>query len=1809
MNISDFVAGLETQGIELWREDEQLRFRAPAGVMTAALKQQLSAHKPALLAWLEEEERAEQQITPDVAGRYQPFPLTEAQQAYFVGRHSAFTFGGVACRGFLEVAFDRQVEPQALEAALRAVIARHDMLRVVIEDEGYQRVLPQVPAYRLENHVCLHLSPAEANRQTAQLREHMLAAPSDYRRWPLFAACSVQLAQETRLLLTIELILVDAASLWLLIDEIERQLFPREAQATETELRFRDYVIARRAARQGRRYRHARQYWLNRLNALPDAPSLPLINASSSAPFVRRQRLLSHAQHEQLRQLAACHRLTPTMLILGAFAQVLAFYSEQRRFTLNLPIFLRDAVHQDSNRLIGDFTSVTLLAVDLRDEQRFVDTLVQMSQQLFTDLEHSACSGIEVLSELSRQRGEPVLMPVVFTSTLGQEPASEHVRHYRILQGLTQTPQVLIDCQATATTEGVLLAWDCREAFFPEDVIANAFSAFCELIDSLLTEGDACLQLTQPLKLPSAQRRLRRQTNETYQALSPALLHSGVVQYARQYPDATALEDGDGSLSFGQLIEQAQALAQTLRQAGHQPADPVAVICGKGRAQALAPLAILLCGGCYVPIDPQQPAIRREAIMRNAQVNWAFCDADITMPSGVMALTCAPSQAVRAFQPSLVAPEQPAYIIYTSGSTGEPKGVVVSHQAAWNTLADINRRFAIKASDSILAIANLGFDLSVYDLFGVLAAGGRLVYPLASRRSDPSHWADLMAHHRITLWNTVPAQLQMLCDALPGPLADLRLALVSGDWVPLDLLPCLQKHAPQAHLIALGGATEAAIWSVFYALEKTEPHWKSVPYGKPLANQRLYVIDEGLNDRPDWVSGEIAIAGDGLASAYLGDAQKTAQRFVTRADGERLYLTGDRGRYWPDGNIEFLGRMDHQVKIRGHRVEPGEIAAVMRQHPAVADGVALLTEGNGTASQLYGFAELAQGVQPPANAALEAARRSAIATEQQIDGAAFKLLMDGADRVAILAMIAQLRASGLFRTNDARHTLPEIYLATAVADVHQRLLRRWLDGLISAGALHRDDEGRYHHPAMADDEQVSRVWREVERLEQQAGYGSQTLHYIRVCSDRLGGLLRGETDVRDLLFPQGELSTAHAAYRDNLVSQSMNAIVVSAITALAKENPQPLRILEVGAGVAGTASDLVPALADYTPEYRFTDLSEFFLVEARKLFAPWPWMRYGIFDMNLPAEPQGMLPNSIDVLLCANVLHNARNAGEVLRRFSSLLAPGGVLVFIEPFRRHNYPLLVSMEFFPELTGFTDLRADSDQTFFTREQWLTLLDEAGATLTGCMPAADSALASAGQGVFIAQFKTDRCDLRETELRQFLQARLPGYMIPAHLQLLDRLPRSASGKIDRQALNVALPKPGETASASHTGEAPIDALEQEIAAVWADVLGVANIARDTDFYAAGGDSLLLSRMIARIRKTLDAAAKLEWETLLRHLLREPTVMALAELLRRADNAPVAAQQALSPLVELWGTAQDKAHCCVLLHAGTGNLQPYQHVLTALDKSRFSQGVGLALPGASTFLNLAAEEALSRLAGQYTDLLIDRAESYTLVGYCLGGLLAAEIARQLTERGKRVHQLVAISAWQPPRVDDEGLVEYVFARALGADLTQLGLPPEPAFSAAVNAILQKTAGHIPQGAFASLAPEHQQVGQALNVWMAKPLAQRLALLQSSGVEQGVYHQEQLDDSRFAESYRLFCHSMAAVGRHKPQPWFGHTVVIRNSESDPLLPGTPGDVAGYWQAICYGNLIIDDTPGDHFSCLSRDNASILAATLSRHLLSGGEQ
>lgn len=781
------------------------------------------------------------------------------------------------------------------------------------------------------------------------------------------------------------------------------------------------------------------------------------------------------------------------------------------------------------------------------------------------------------------------------------------------------------------------------------------------------------------MELPAHQRERLARVNATEAPRSADPLHAEVMAQAGRTPGRPAVITAHRTLDYTELAARAHAVASALIRSGSVRGERVAVVMDKGWEQVVAVLGVILAHGAYVPVDTTQPPLRRDTVLRDAGVRRVLTQSwlapTLGLPPGTTALavdTVEPATpGATAVDAPAAAPDDLAYVIYTSGSTGTPKGVMISHGAARNTVDDINARFDVGPDDRVLGLAQLGFDLSVYDIFGPLAVGGALVLPEAARRGDPAHWAALVAEHGVSLWNSVPAQLQMFHEYLRAEHAAdtgrLRLAMLSGDWIPVTLPDAVRARVPGLSVVSLGGATEAAIWSIHHPIDTVDPGLGSIPYGRPLANQTFRVLDPLMRDCPEHVTGELYIGGAGLALGYLGDEQRTAERFVEHPrSGERLYRTGDMGRRLTDGGIEFLGRVDGQVKLNGHRVELAEVEAALQGHPAVRLAAAVVHDEGGS-RRLVAFAETTRRAVPGAlpagwpDAVAERAARSTGGTGDVSD-ADVRTMCAALDESALLSMARLLRARGLFATPDDAHTTDEIIAASGAVPAHHYLVRRWLTALAAAGRLTHDTAtDRWHGLAPADEHDVRAVHERIDALEPVTGWGAALVRFHRDCEQHLGELLSGALPLRDLLFPEGRLETAAAAYRDNLISRYNNAAAIAAVRAIVAghSGPDPVRVLEIGAGIGGTSAELIPALAGHRVDYHFTDVSHFFLNAAQETFAAYPWVRYGLFDLNADPRAQGFRPNCADVVVAANVLHNAVHVGEMFDKLRELIAPGG----------------------------------------------------------------------------------------------------------------------------------------------------------------------------------------------------------------------------------------------------------------------------------------------------------------------------------------------------------------------------------------------------------------------------------------------------------------------------------------------------------------------------------------------------------------------
>jgi amino acid adenylation domain-containing protein/non-ribosomal peptide synthase protein (TIGR01720 family) len=581
--------------------------------------------------------------------------------------------------------------------------------------------------------------------------------------------------------------------------------------------------------------------------------------------------------------------------------------------------------------------------------------------------------------------------------TLAQVPELQLARPFSVALCCASNPDTIRTGGRELT---VVVTEDSRHCWWLHDPaslhardVARMMEQFLEFSRSATADGARALGLV-PIQSATQERQLTVEWNQSVCSYPIKRgLHQFFEERAVESPKALAVKCGPRSRTYSELNVRADRAAANLAAAGISRGSRVVLYTGRSIEAIEAIFGILKAGAAYVPLDPLTPIQRAVTIAVQTQPQAIVADRD-RLPSALelnrrlqrnIPVFCMdhgfpgdefknlhaplPADAPKLTWPATA--EDLAYVIFTSGSTGTPKGVEVRHRAALNTLDWVNRTFGVGAGDTLLSVSSFAFDLSVYDILGTLAAGGTLYLADDEEVRDPRRLVEIIRSEPITFWNSAPAALQQLTSLFPDApqcLSEkLRLVFLSGDWVPLALPGLLVSRFPNTQVVALGGATEAAIWSNWFVVQDLDPRWTSIPYGRPIQNSRYYILDRWLRARPVGIEGDLYIAGDCLADGYINAPELTAERFVPdpfARPGERMYRTGDRARYMDDGNIEFRGRRDGQVKIRGFRVELGEIEAALHTHPGVRQAVVLAQRIAGHGVRLEAYIVAQKGTAP-----------------------------------------------------------------------------------------------------------------------------------------------------------------------------------------------------------------------------------------------------------------------------------------------------------------------------------------------------------------------------------------------------------------------------------------------------------------------------------------------------------------------------------------------------------------------------------------------------------------------------------------------------------------------------------------------------------------------------------------------------------------------------------------------------------------------------------------------------------------------------
>ncbi|CAM2990271.1 non-ribosomal peptide synthase domain TIGR01720/amino acid adenylation domain-containing protein [Pseudomonas gessardii] len=898
--------------------------------------------------------------------RQQEMPQSLAQNRLWITwqldpQSSAYTIpGALRLRG--------ELDEDALHASFAQLIQRHEALRTRFyerDGQGYQRVDAQ-REFAVQVIDLRDLPVAEREARAAQIREDEARTVFDLEQGPLLWVTLLRLDDEDhQLLVTLHHIIADGWSLNVLIDEFSR-LYAAASQGQAVELpaltvQYADYGSWQRqwlAEGEGQRQL---DYWKQQLG--DEHPTLSLAtdhprSAQQRHSAARYSLRLEAGLGEAIRQTAQAHQATPFVLLLTAFQCLLHRYSGQRDIRIGVPNANRG--RQETQGLIGFFINTLVMRAEVDPRQPFSE-LLAANRLAATEAQAHQDLPFEQLLEAFPQAREQGLFQVLFNHQQRDLGALRRLPGLLAEELPWHSREAKFDLQLHSEEDRhgrLSLSFDYADELFDARTIQHLATHLVNLLQAVCAQPQQALG---DIPLLNANEYVeQRHWGEAPCAPAQRLVPEQLNHYS---DERTALVWHDASLTFAQLHTQANRLAHYLRDKGVGPDVCVAIAAERSPQLLIGLLAILKAGGAYVPLDPDYPAERLAYMLADSGVQLLLTQTHLLqqLPAAegvsVIAMDSLKLDSWPTQAPGLhLNADNLAYVIYTSGSTGQPKGVGNTHGALAERLQWMQATYQLDASDVLLQKAPISFDVSVWECFWPLISGCRLVLAGPGEHRDPHRIAQLVQAHGVTTLHFVPPLLQLFVDEpLAGECTSLRRVFSGGEALPAQLRNRLLALLPMVQLHNRYGPTETAINVTHWHCQRADG--ERSPIGRPLGNVIGRVLDAQFNLLPAGVPGELCIGGVGLARGYLGRAGLTAERFVADplgAAGARLYRTGDRVRWTADGVLEYLGRLDQQVKLRGFRVEPEEIQARLLAQAGIAQALVLIRDTAGGA-QLIGY--------------------------------------------------------------------------------------------------------------------------------------------------------------------------------------------------------------------------------------------------------------------------------------------------------------------------------------------------------------------------------------------------------------------------------------------------------------------------------------------------------------------------------------------------------------------------------------------------------------------------------------------------------------------------------------------------------------------------------------------------------------------------------------------------------------------------------------------------------------------------------------
>jgi amino acid adenylation domain-containing protein len=909
------------------------------------------------------------------------FPLTEAQKEIWL----AAQMGGEAAVAYnesLRFEFRGDFDVELFRESVQQLVKRHPILLASIDRNGQSQRLQPNLQLELPLSDLSARSPEEQAGALKELIEREISYRFDLTTGPLLQVQIVRLSPDRHVVIwTAHHIVCDGWSGGLIVTELGKiytALKTGQSPELETPLAFRDYVEAtqRDAARQSA----AISYWAQKFSAIPPPLDLPADRPRSAVRTARAstvKRELSPALHQNLRRFAGQRRTTLVVLLMSGFKVLLHRLSGQSDLVLGLGVAGQATSGQ--NCLVGHCVNLVPIRSQLKSDESFESNLTSLKKSILDAYDHSQTTIGRILQHVNvpRTPDRPPLVEVIFNVDRELSDVQFHGLEFSCERNAKRALHYDLFLNVVEGPRGIYAECDFSPDLFDSSTILRWLGHYETLLASIIAEPTNSLATLRLLSDSESKTILETWNNTKAEYSGPQLLHELVEYQVQRLPDAPAVTFGEQTITYFELNKRANQLAHYLRKKKVGPDVLVGVFLERSIEMVVALLGVLKSGGAYVPIDPEYPPDRIAFMVRDC--NCAVLLATEHLLGRLPAVTCAildlkddwryVAQQSDTNPEPLATSENLAYVIYTSGSTGNPKGAMNSHRGIRNRLLWMQNEYPMTPKDRVLQKTPFSFDVSVWEFFWPLISGAHLVVAKPGGHRESDYLVSLIRAHEITITHFVPSMLAaFLAEPDVRHCASLRQVICSGEALSLSLQRDFFRLLP-ARLFNLYGPTETAVEVTYWECDRHSP-LSTVPIGKPVGNTQVYVLDHCLHPVPIGVPGELYLGGVQVGRGYWNRPELTAQKFVPDPFSEdpqaRLYKTGDLCRWLTNGTVDYLGRLDFQVKIHGLRIELGEIEAALNRHESVRQSIVVAHESHGDKS-LVAYVEPRNGVPPSAS--------------------------------------------------------------------------------------------------------------------------------------------------------------------------------------------------------------------------------------------------------------------------------------------------------------------------------------------------------------------------------------------------------------------------------------------------------------------------------------------------------------------------------------------------------------------------------------------------------------------------------------------------------------------------------------------------------------------------------------------------------------------------------------------------------------------------------------------------------------------------